>query len=254
MILFCLPFSPMIGRDDTTASPSDCKIVTEPCGLAYANSLQTVPGRLISQVLYSGLRMSVVFVIASDWRLRAAVRAELRELGINALGIDLASDAGRAIASGQMPSAMVLEATAAIVGNPALQKLIGTVPTILVASRTETVPSPPPCSAALSRSLQSCPVSRNCSRATNRNDRPAPAIGGRSRPGNRASASSSENSGSKVLPVQKTSTTGSVPMFGVLKAGAVAQGAILCVYPIGRLPSVTNPRLEYGPPAQFTPV
>lgn len=38
---------------------------------------------------YSPVRgMIVVFVIASDWTMRTAVRAELRELGIDALGMD----------------------------------------------------------------------------------------------------------------------------------------------------------------------
>jgi len=87
--------------------------------------------------------MPVVFIIARDWTLRAAVRAELREQGIDALGMESAGDAGRALAAGQMPSAVVLEATAEIAGDPAIQNLIARVPTVLVASRTEKVPLPP---------------------------------------------------------------------------------------------------------------
>ena len=87
--------------------------------------------------------MPVVFVIATDWTLRAAVRAELRELGIDALGIDSPDDAGRALAGNQMPAAVVLEATAELAGNSAIQNLVQRVPTILIASRTETVPLPP---------------------------------------------------------------------------------------------------------------
>ena len=44
--------------------------------------------------------MQVVFVIAPDWTMRTAVRAELRELGIDALRMDSADDASRAIVSG----------------------------------------------------------------------------------------------------------------------------------------------------------
>jgi len=84
----------------------------------------------------------VVFVIATDWKLRTAVRAELRELGIEALGMDSVDDAGRALARNQMPAAIVIEATEELVGNPAIQSLIKRVPTILIASRTEIVPLP----------------------------------------------------------------------------------------------------------------
>ena len=87
--------------------------------------------------------MPVVFVIASDWTLRTAVRAELRELGIEALGMDSLDDAGRTLASNQMPAAIVLEGTAELIGNSAIQNLVNWVPTILIASRTETVPLPP---------------------------------------------------------------------------------------------------------------
>jgi len=87
--------------------------------------------------------MPVVFVIARDWTLRASVRADLRELGIEALGMENADDAGRAIASGQMPSLIVLEATAGVADSVAIQKLVQSVPAILIASRTETLDLPP---------------------------------------------------------------------------------------------------------------
>ena len=86
--------------------------------------------------------MPTVFVIATDWTLRASVRAELRELDIDALGIDSADDAGRALADNQTPTAIVLEATAELAGNPAIQNLVTRVPTVLIASRTETLPLP----------------------------------------------------------------------------------------------------------------
>ena len=91
---------------------------------------------------YSNNGMPVVFVIATDWKLRAAVRAELRERGIDALGIDSAEDIGRALAGGAAPAVVVLEANAELAGDPAIQGLVARVLTVLVASRTETVALP----------------------------------------------------------------------------------------------------------------
>ena len=94
-------------------------------------------------MLYSKCGMPIVFVIARDRTLRAAVRAELLEMGIQGVGIEEADDAGRAIAGGQMPSVVVLEASESLACNPAIQELVRRVPTVLVASRTETFPLPP---------------------------------------------------------------------------------------------------------------
>ncbi len=112
---------------------------------------------------YSNFRMPVVYVLATDWRLRTAVRAELRERGIDALGMDSAEEAGRALARGEMPAVVVLEANSELVGDSArhhlgdgdlggpvrvvdlgggLGGLVERVPTVLVASRTETVSLP----------------------------------------------------------------------------------------------------------------
>jgi DNA-binding response OmpR family regulator len=91
-------------------------------------------------MLYSPAKMAIVFVVARDWTLRTAVRAELRELGIEALGMESAEDVGRALAAGQMPAALVLEGTAEIIGDPAVQKLIERVPAVLIASRREALP------------------------------------------------------------------------------------------------------------------
>lgn len=87
--------------------------------------------------------MPTVFIVARDWALRAALRAELRERSINALGMESADEAGRAIASGLLPAVAVIEAIAEIAANSAIQTLVERVPTILIASRTETVPLPP---------------------------------------------------------------------------------------------------------------
>jgi hypothetical protein len=84
--------------------------------------------------------MPLVFVIASDWTLRTAVRAELRERGIDALGMDSPDDSGKAIASNQLPCVVVLEATAQLASNPGIRDLVSKVPTVLIASRTERIP------------------------------------------------------------------------------------------------------------------
>lgn len=99
-------------------------------------------GNLFS-MLYFRRGMPVVFVIARDWTLRTAVRAELREGGVEALGMESADDAGRSLAAGQLPAAVVIEAVPEIAGDPAIHKLIEGVPAVLVASRTETFPLPP---------------------------------------------------------------------------------------------------------------
>ena len=94
-------------------------------------------------MLYSRARMPVVFVIATDWTLRTTIRAELRERGIEALGMETADDVGRAIASGEMPAVLVVEGTAPLALHPAIQNLVRNVRTVLIASRTETIPLPP---------------------------------------------------------------------------------------------------------------
>ncbi|MGA7795124.1 MAG: hypothetical protein WCA19_18960 [Candidatus Acidiferrales bacterium] len=86
--------------------------------------------------------MPVVFVIAPDWKMRTAVRGELREMGINALGMDSADDVGRAIASGRLPNAAVLEATEDLLGDLTIRNLVQRVATVLIASRTVKVSIP----------------------------------------------------------------------------------------------------------------
>jgi hypothetical protein len=54
--------------------------------------------------------MPTVFVIGRDWKFRTAVRAELRERGIEALGMESAEDAAQA-AVGTTPDAMVWDTT-----------------------------------------------------------------------------------------------------------------------------------------------
>ncbi len=89
-------------------------------------------------MLYSAIRMPTVFVISPDWKLRALVRAELRESGVEALGMESAEDAARELAAGRQPSAVVADGEAATAG---LRSLARSVPIIMVASRLE--PSSP---------------------------------------------------------------------------------------------------------------
>ena len=91
----------------------------------------------------SQVRMPVVFIIAEDWMLRTGVRAELREHGIEALGMDSAADAGRALAAGEVPAAIVLEAESKAADDPSMQQLTARVPTILIASNMRVVPKNP---------------------------------------------------------------------------------------------------------------
>jgi DNA-binding response OmpR family regulator len=84
----------------------------------------------------------VVYVIAADWTMRTAVRAELREMGIEALGMDSAEDAGRAMASGTLPNVVVLEATEELLGDLRIQNLVRRFPAVMIASRTVKVSLP----------------------------------------------------------------------------------------------------------------
>ena len=53
--------------------------------------------------------MPVVFVVSRDWTLRTAVRAELRERGVEALGLETADDVGKALARGVVPAVVVID-------------------------------------------------------------------------------------------------------------------------------------------------
>ena len=86
--------------------------------------------------------MPVVFVIAQDWTLRAAVRAELLEKGINAFGIESGDDIAHALRASEFPRVVVLEAIAELLGDLTIQNLLRRVPVVLIASHTLTVPLP----------------------------------------------------------------------------------------------------------------
>jgi hypothetical protein len=83
--------------------------------------------------------MPVVFVIARDSKLRVAVRAELRERGIEALGMESPDEAGRAMAAGEMPSVMVVEGLPEFTADAAMQQLMKRVPAVVVASRIDKI-------------------------------------------------------------------------------------------------------------------
>ncbi len=93
-------------------------------------------------MLYFRRDMPVVFVIARDWTLRAGVRAELREYGVDALGMESADDVGRALVADQVPSAVVVEGLAEFAGDAGVHNLVERVPAVLVSSRTETLDLP----------------------------------------------------------------------------------------------------------------
>lgn len=76
--------------------------------------------------------MPIVFIIARDRSLRTLVRAELRERGVQALGLQSGDEAGARIASGILPSAVVLEAGDAV--DRGLRSLASRVPFVVVAS------------------------------------------------------------------------------------------------------------------------
>ncbi len=85
--------------------------------------------------------MPRVFVISEDWSLRALVRAELLHAGVQALGMESVGDLAVALARGDTPSAVVLDAAAIQRATgptrAALAKLARSVPIVLVASRSE---------------------------------------------------------------------------------------------------------------------
>ena len=98
--------------------------------------------------------MPTVFVIGEDWQFRVSVRAELRERGIEALGMETIDDAARALAVGTMPAAVVLDVTAGNVARPTWENLARRVPVIVVASRSQAVPQTKSAAAVLWRPVQ----------------------------------------------------------------------------------------------------
>ena len=84
-----------------------------------------------------------MFIVSGDWDLRGAVRAELREAGIEALGLETVEDMARVIAGGIAPSLVVLDG--AQLQNQeirqALENLSSRVSLLVIDSRLD--PAPP---------------------------------------------------------------------------------------------------------------
>jgi DNA-binding response OmpR family regulator len=96
--------------------------------------------------------MPTVFVIGEDWTLRSLVRAELRERGIEALGMASPAEAAQAIATGTVPSAVVLDATPLVGTASALEFLLRSVPVLVVT--LPGAPAPPWAAAVLFKPVQ----------------------------------------------------------------------------------------------------
>jgi len=81
--------------------------------------------------------MPVVFIISREWDLRGAVRAELREAGIAAMGFEAVDDMARTIGGGIAPDLVVLDGR--YLHHPperqALQNLASRVPVFVIDSR-----------------------------------------------------------------------------------------------------------------------
>jgi DNA-binding response OmpR family regulator len=84
--------------------------------------------------------MPTVFVIGEDWHLRSLVRAELREHGVEALGLETVDDAARTVAAGTMPSAVVLDLASLRGDSSKLEPLARRVPVIVVTSPGASAP------------------------------------------------------------------------------------------------------------------
>jgi DNA-binding response OmpR family regulator len=98
--------------------------------------------------------MPTVFVVGRDWKLRASVRAELREAGVEALGMESADDLARALAGGTLPTVVVVEAGGDAATHAALTLLGKRVPLVVVASRTEPAPAVETAAAVLYRPVR----------------------------------------------------------------------------------------------------
>jgi DNA-binding response OmpR family regulator len=89
--------------------------------------------------------MQIVFVVSPDWTLRTAVRAELREAGVEALGMETADDVGIALGRGTSPAAVVINA-AQLETQPAREaigNLARHLPVLVVDSRVTPGPEIP---------------------------------------------------------------------------------------------------------------
>src|SRR5207253_1496153 len=91
----------------------------------------------------TAVKMPVVFIVSGEWDLRGAVRAELREAGIEALGLETVDDMAQMIAGGIAPALLVLdgEQLRGPEARHALKNLSSRLPVLVVDSRLS--PAPP---------------------------------------------------------------------------------------------------------------
>ena len=98
--------------------------------------------------------MPIVFVICDDWTLRALLRAELLEQGIEALGFECVADALHAAADGHWPALVVADEAAAQAGEPELPALARRSALLLITSAAGAAIVPPCGAAMLCRPVQ----------------------------------------------------------------------------------------------------
>lgn len=95
--------------------------------------------------------MPSVFVVGADWNLRGGVRAELRERGVEALGMECLEDAATTIATGTVPAAIVVDAECLDAGTSALEAIARRLPIVVIASRAVEPPALPAAATVLYR-------------------------------------------------------------------------------------------------------
>jgi DNA-binding response OmpR family regulator len=85
----------------------------------------------------------VVFIVSDEWDLRGAVRAELRESGVEALGFETVDDMAKTIARGIAPQLVLLDGALLHqeLARRELANLASHLPVLIVDSRLN--PAPP---------------------------------------------------------------------------------------------------------------
>jgi len=86
--------------------------------------------------------MPVIFIVSGEWNLRGAVRAELREAGLAALGMETVEDMARTIAGGIVPDLVVLDGAQLLrpESRQPLENLSSRLPVLVIDSRVSSAP------------------------------------------------------------------------------------------------------------------
>jgi DNA-binding response OmpR family regulator len=97
----------------------------------------------LCKMLYSPSKMPAVFIVSGEWDIRGAIRAELREAGIEALGVETVDDMAQMIAGGIAPALVVLDGAQLNrrEARQALENLSSRLPILVINSRLS--PAPP---------------------------------------------------------------------------------------------------------------